>query len=239
MIRSTFGDNRYVAGEDDAVLGTAQSWAGTRQAGVIYCHGANNNTETVIAEAEKRQVLYGLARYATVHVGDLGGDTFGNDTGITRVGQAIAYLRAEWGQSGPVALVGSSMGAIVALAYTLAHPDEVLAVAGIIPGLDIADLYTRGMGIPEDIDAAYPPAYDDETDGPTHSPVRFAADLPADLPIALWTASNDALAVPATADEFVSLRPQTERTDLGALGHTDAAIGAAAEGVALFIRDLL
>lgn len=237
MIRTSVGKDRYAAGEEDIVLGTMRSWNLAQPEGVLFCHGAGDTALQAFAKVLQRETMTALARHATVLVADLGFASFGNATAITRVGQAITYLRSTWGQSGPVVMVGISMGAITALAYTLAHPTEVKACALVIPGLDIADLHTHNvLGVPALIDAAYPPAYSDATDGPTHSPIHFAGSLPANLPIHLWTSSDDNLAVPSTADAFVAARPQTARTDLGALGHTDTAISAARPAVTDFVE---
>lgn len=235
MTRTSSGQSRYVAAEWDAIYGTNPTFAGTQTNGIIYCHGSGETAATVYADTTaQRLIIDQLANNATVIAADLGGQTFGNDTAITRIGQAITYLRSTWAQSGPVVLVAGSMGVLGALSYTLAHPTEVQAVAGIIPGLDLADLMLRGAAA--DINAAYGGAYNDATHGPTHSPVQFADELPADLPIRLWTSNNDAIAVPATADTFVTARPQTVRTDLGALGHTSAAVIASAAGVVEWVE---
>lgn len=220
MIRTTFGKDRYAAGEYDYIVGTSRSWARTQPNGVIFCHAGSGTATSVAIDANLRTLLATLGRHATVHAGDLGGSTFGNDTGVTRVEQDRAYLRATWGQAGPLVLVTASMGFITATNYALRHPTEVAAIGAVVPGIDLADLMTRGAGIPELIDAAYPPGYNDTTDGPLHSPIQFVADLDPDLPIHLWTSSNDPYAFPATADAFVAARPQTGRTNLGALGHT-------------------
>jgi pimeloyl-ACP methyl ester carboxylesterase len=229
MIRTSLAVDRYTIGEEDVIAGAIHSWAGDQPNGVIYCHGGNDLAASVMTEVAQRDIVTAVARHATVHAGDLGGNTFGNNTGLARVEEAVAYLRAEWGQDGPLGFIGGSMGFITSTVYALNHPEDVLFIAGIIPGIDLADLYIRGYaGM---IDAAYPPAYNDATDGPTHSPIQFVDDLSDELPIHLWTASDDLEAVPATADAFVAARPQTGRTDLGALGHTDAAVAAAVSDV--------
>jgi pimeloyl-ACP methyl ester carboxylesterase len=238
ILRSSMGEARYTAAaEFDVVFGTRRTWGGWQPDGVIYCHGGGNDCEDVFASVNQRNLLRAAAADATVHCGDLAFDSWGNDTAITRVGEAIAYLRSGWSQVGPVALVGLSMGALSALNYTLANPDEVACVALIIPGLDLEDLLLRGVAA--GINAAYGGAYNDVTDGPTHSPVQFAADLPASLPIRMWTSSNDIFAVPATADDFMASRPQTVRTDLGAVGHSSTVIPAAQADIVEWVQQNL
>lgn len=223
---------RYVANEDDVVLGTVKSWTGQQPTGVVFCHGSG---DTVVQPfRDQVSLLYGLARQATVHLGDLGYETFCNDLAITRVGQAIAHLRSSWGVVGPVALVGMSMGAGNALTYALHHPEDVACVAGVIPLTDLVDAMTRID--PAGINAAYGGAYNDAIHGPTHNPIRFAADLPADMPIHLWSAGSDPFTPASVTQAFVTARPQTGFTDVGAWGHTDAAVSAAASGIVQFVR---
>lgn len=238
--RSTLGSGRYVASELDVTVATPQGWCkdGTVP-GIVYCHGATADAIYTHRDTTLRSLLHGLGVHGVTIAPDLGGDTFANDTGITRVGEAITYLRSAWNiNPGPVHLIGLSMGAAVALAYTLAHPDDVASVSLMIPGLDLEDVRANNRGgYAASLNAAYGGTYDDATHGPTHSPVRFADDLPADLPIAMWTSSNDTAAVPFTATEFVTLRPQTTRTSMGAVGHTVNAAGVA--GVVAHVRDHL
>lgn len=233
-MRTTFGTSRYHTGEDDVVFGTAASWSGEQPAGVIFCHGANESAVISYADDAQNSIQRGIAEHATVHLGDLGGtNTWGNDTAIDRTDSAKAYLEADWAQVGPVPLIGISMGVLTAMAYALANPTKVLCIAAVIPALDLNDLKVN-RGLAAAIDPAYGGTYDNATDGPTHSPVMFADDLP-DIPIRLWTASNDPVCVSSTADAFVAARPATERVDLGALGHSDAAVAAAVDGVIAFV----
>lgn len=206
---------------------------------IIYCHGATGVTSTVLSHPEEMHIIYELSKFAVVLISDLGGDTYNNDTAIARLEEArlsLASLNIDTSQ--PIGLVGASMGAGVSLAYARAFPSKVAYVAGIIPFLDIADVRDNNRGgLAAGINAAYGGLYVDSTHGPTHSPVRFATGLPTDLPIALWTASNDTYTVPATATEFTNLRPQTVRTDVGALDHTMAAIAASTSGVVSFCKE--
>ncbi len=192
---------------------------------VIYLHGALGGPSLTVVNVHERPLLRALAKKSLVACSLWGGSTtFGNSTAISRVVSGIASLRTSLNVDlGPTILVGGSMGAGTALAVALSIPGEIACVAGIIPALDLADLRDNNrLGLASSIDAAYGGAYDDEIHGPAHSPVRFAQELPEDLPVRLWTSSNDTATVPSTADEFVSLRPQTERTNMGAVGHSTA-----------------
>lgn len=231
-LRSVMGQGYSAAApsEFQFVVGTASAWAG-RKPPLIYCHGSGATTQTAAsgsaANAGEWALLTALAQHYLVIVADLGLQAWGNDTHVARIAEAKAYL-AALGATGPVTLVGGSMGNLGALGYARAHPESVSKVACIIPALDLASLYPMASA---DIDAAYGGAYSNAVHGPTHSPVQYAASLDADLPIHLFTTSNDPVCLPSTASAFVSARPQTGRTDLGALGHGDAAAGASASPV--------
>lgn len=212
-VRTSLGQSRYVAGEWDAVFRTTSLPATTP---LVWCHG---NYGTAAGDysgyhAELRQ----LSQRHTVIAADLGYNTFGNDTGITRVGQALDYLAATWGATGPAVLVGASMGGQVALNFAVRYRERVAAVAGIIPALSL----TAQPGNPaaDEIDLAFPPAYD--AGNPTHlahDATHFAPDLPDDMPVHLWTSSNDPICIPAFTAAFLAARPQTGHTDIGAHGH--------------------
>lgn len=237
-IRTSAGTGRYVAGENDIVVTTAAGWVGDLPP-LIYCHGAGENAAIVWADSDERQLLMALGQDFCVGMADLGGQLFGNDPHRTRIGQHKTYLNGgRWNATGSVVLVGSSMGAIGALGYTLVNPANVLGVACIIPALDIQDVYeatTPAGTVPPLIDAAYGGAYNDAVHGPDYSPVQFAAELDPDIPVHLFAADNDTAARPATVNAFLAARPQTAITWVGNLEHTDAAIMAAMPSVLEFV----
>lgn len=222
------GVGRYVAAENDIVVGTRKAFAGEGKP-LIYCHGAEANAPLVWSDPEERNLVRQLAQHFTVGVADLANAVFGNDTGRLRVEQNRTYLAgAPWHADDPVVLVGGSMGAITALGYLKEYgPTNVAALILYIPALDIADVYemTQVPGtVPPLIDAAYGGTYDDEVHGPDYSPVQFASDLDPDIPIYLYYGGVDPVARPETVEAFVDARPQTVAESLGPYGHTQVAI---------------
>lgn len=210
------------------LAGTASAQLGLRPP-LVYCHGSGDTATTILAKTGQKALLDALAQRYAIIAPDLGLQAFGNDTHVARIVEAVAYLEATWGTRSRVTLVAGSMGMLGALGYARLYPQKVRAVAGIIPGLDLADLMLRGAAA--DINAAYGGAYNDATMGPTHSPVQYAASLSPSLRIHLWTTSDDTIAVPATATSFVAARPSTGRTNVGALGHSEAAVTASQTSV--------
>lgn len=238
MIRTSRGLSRYTSGEVDALLGAPAAWLGQARP-LVYCHGSGDNADTPHNKAGQGPLIRALAEEYAVGVAHLGGETFGNDTGITRVGEHAAYLSSAWGAEGPVVLVAQSAGVLDAMGYARAHPENVAAIACTIPALDIADVYaaTTGGPVPALIDAAYGGTYSDVTHGPTHSPIQYADELDG-IPIALWAADNDTAARPGPVNAFKAARPATEVTWVGNLEHTENAVLAASEGLLAWLRGL-
>lgn len=216
-VRTNIAQSRYVAGEWDCKFVTTASLGTTRPC-LVWCHGNNQTALTDYTGYNSTFRL--LAQHFDVLIADLGGNTFGNDTGIQRVGQLLDYYNV------PTAyFLGASMGASLTINYAVRNPARVAAIACVIPAIDFNDVEPGNPGL-TNLNLAYPPAYDPETHGPTHNPVQIANQLPADMPVSLWTSSNDTTTPPHTADTFVAARPQTERTVFGAYGH--GGIGVAA-----------
>lgn len=226
-IRSSAGQGRYVAAEWDVTMWPISLPVADRPP-LVWCHG---NYGTALADAS----TYGnelrlLAQRHTVIAADLGFNTFGNDTGITRVGQVLDYLAAAHGLTAPAVLVGASMGGAVALNYAVRFPERVAAVVGIIPALSLDAPETNPAF--DEIDAAYGGLYDPANPAHlAHDPIAFAGDLPDDMPVHLFTSSNDPQCLPAHTAAFLAGRPQTMHTSIGAHGHggIDVAVPMAVE----------
>lgn len=216
-VRTNTGQSRYVASEWDALFVTTAS-LGALRPWLVWCHG--NNATALADYTNYNSVFRLLAQRFNVLVADLGGNTFGNDTGIQRVGQLLDYYNAS-----SAYFLGASMGASVAINYAVRFPTRVNGIACVIPALQFNDVDSSHPAYNE-LNLAYPPAYNEETHGPDYNPVQIADQLPSDMPVALWTSSNDTTTPPSTADEFVAVRPQTERTVFGAYGHGGITVAA-------------
>jgi pimeloyl-ACP methyl ester carboxylesterase len=236
VLRQSVCVDRITAGEWDVTLGTRAAWRGEKPP-LIYCHGSGDLARTLYAKTAQRALIRSLAKDFLVCIADLGAETWGNDTVISRIAAVKAYL-AALGADGPAVLVGVSMGNLSAMAYARANPTQVAAIAGVIPALDLNDIHANNRGgAAAGVNTAYGGAYVQATHGPTHNPVTYAATLPASLPIAIWTATDDPLCVPATTTTFMTARPGTGSNSVGALGHSEASVAAAATGVVAFIEE--
>lgn len=218
MIRSLITEGVLAAGETDIVAGGLNTWAGVQPKGIIVCHGSGvNGTDTWYSV---RHIIRRLAQFATVHVGDIGLQTWGSDVVVSRIDEAIDLLASTYATEAPVGILGLSMGGCSALNYAVRHPERVAVVAAAIPLLDLNDARANPWLTARwpEMDAIYgtwPGAAWDE-----HSPVDFATDLPSDMPIHIWSSSDDGLARRPTHEAFMAARPQTGFTDLGPVGHS-------------------
>ncbi|KRB73085.1 hypothetical protein ASE01_20125 [Nocardioides sp. Root190] len=232
------GYSPTVPTESQYVAATVAGQRGERTL-LVYCHGSGGSATGLLTTPLERAFVDALAQRNPVIAADLALQAWGSDRHVQAIGEAIAYaeslLITPFGPAGKIFIVAGSMGNLGGLGYVLAHPEKVRAYAGLIPALDLASLNTMPP-IPSEIAVAYGAPYNDATMGPTHSPVRYAAALDPDVPIRLWTASNDTICLPSTATAFVAARPQTERVDLGPLGHTAAAVAAAQPSILSWLR---
>jgi len=116
---------------------------GSSKYGVILLHGAA--TPDMYAGTSWPGAAIIGARLASKGIpaiaGEMGGDTFGNATGMARVASAAAYLSSATGCStAKYHLHGGSMGAFMAYQYAQQNPTKVASICGLIPGADIGKL---------------------------------------------------------------------------------------------------
>lgn len=215
-VRTSFAADRIATGEYDVFQ--YSGGPGRPDKGIVFCHGSGQTPDQFISAL--KTMYFQTHRFAVSIAGEIGGQTWGSDLVVTRIGQAIAFLQTQ-GVTGPVALVGASMGTCSALNYAYRYPENVASVSCVIGLVDLENAYANPYLVgrrPEMEDI-----YGDPPDFSGHNPVDFAADMDPDLPIHIWGASDDVLVPPATHAEFIANRPQTGYTDLGPVGHTQVA----------------
>lgn len=205
--------------------------------GVIFCH--YNTGLARMALGQDGAVQTGLLCHRIAAAGfpllsvDGGGSTWGSDTAISRLAEAVSYLQGPMGAlDGKVLLVGVSMGNADAMAYTRANPSKVAGVLSVIPVCDVDDIYQSNRGgCGPAISGAYG-GWSQATHGPAHNPITFASQL-AGVPVRLYYSTADAVCLPAKA-VAVAGACGGEAVGIGALTHDDSAVGAvpAADAVA-------
>lgn len=222
----TYKVGRIQATETDQVwIPTARR--GSDKYGVVLLHGATapnqfaDHTRWGSARIPARLAEAGIPCIA----GQMGGDTYANDTALARVDAAITQLATLADiPSSKVHLIGVSMGAAVGVRYAATNPTKVASFTGIIPLSSIINTYTNNVaGLRAAIGTAWGVTYPTElpvgADLVTLAATVSAAEIPSRLyysdpdtsvPVADVTALGTALGATIVAGT--------------ALGHTEAGI---------------
>jgi pimeloyl-ACP methyl ester carboxylesterase len=216
--------------------------------GAMYSHGAGGSgvglhkgLTGAMGEALLGHAICG--RYATCSA-DWGGLVhWGADLSIAALEAGYDQLIARGAAVAPMVHIGASMGNINTLRYAWKHPNRVAAYVGIIPSLDTQQIRDLIPSSRADQDAAYgivyPAPIPAESGGVPLNPFTFADEL--ECPILVLAASNDAIVSFATAQAFVAAAQSGASGDatlinLGALGHTDAAMVAAVPHIEAWLK---
>lgn len=227
MTATSLATSRMVSGQTDAWV-TPRIAPGTLRP-VIYCHGAGGSAAELLGSGVPAvEPLFDA-------IGDAGWPCvcvtitvlWGNVTCVSRMDAAIAYCRSTLGahSTAKPLIVGISHGAACGLTY--AYNRAVRGFVGISPAIDLQAIRVADtLGQRASIDAAwgvtYPAALPAGADPATHT-----SDLRS-LPQQLWYASDDA--VSANIGVYATA-VGAELHNVGALGHTNAAVAAATPSV--------
>lgn len=229
MSRTSVGLGNVVSGQVDVLAAPLDAYTNPGTVpGAIYCHGAqhiaynatdpNFHGEYAIFDALRQQYCVGM--------GDFEFTMWGNDATLADVlafqtmMQSPATMARPQAKAGKFAIGGSSMGAAVALNYALAHPANIACVFAFIPAVDARS----NPAFASTLDAAFPPTFNDTTEGPTHIPVEYAASFP-NIPVHLWYSTADTVAYPSAVEAFAAACPTATATICSTTeGHDQAAI---------------
>lgn len=223
MLAARTATGAYVAAESHVTLAGAAPAGAVR--GVISCHGSGvlgpawAMTDPNVAALNQLLASQGFP----VICPDLGGgNTWGNDTSVTRVGQAWTQVVAEGAKADKVLLLGGSMGTLTALNYAKANPTNVAAIALVLPIVDLQDAHdNRGFTAVSETayggNAAYLTAL------AAHNPAVNTASF-AGIPIKLWYSTDDPYAFPATVTAFDTAIASATSQTIGANAHTTAGL---------------
>lgn len=226
-------DQVYVASE-------LSGWTGaTRPQPLVIVHGAGYRTQHLTNDPNFPnycRMTRELAKHFTVYVSDMGGDWWGSPDHVSRIGDAKTYLEANWGTSGPVTLVGFSMGGLAALNYAKANPTLVRAVCTIFPVISLNRFRTDTPGALTQIDTCYSGGYSDASYGANHNPALWASSLTSSVPVRIHYSDADSTIPADTITTFAANRPSTQVEMVGHNGHTDATIGDALASIVQFCR---
>lgn len=195
---SSYGLSRAISGENDVIIRPKYPRSGAT--GVLYCHGAGGMADQALA-TEFAAVLNDIASAGhPVLACDLGGiATWGNDTVLARINSAKTYLQSTLSApSGPVLMVGASMGGLSCLVWAKNNPTDCAGVIGLVPVSDVTDIHTNNrQGLASSIDSAYAGGWSEAVYGAARNPVTFASSL-SSVPMLLFSGTTDTVVLPST-----------------------------------------
>lgn len=122
---------------------------------LLYMHG-NGQTAASIRQANlmDRITTAALQDGYAVASHDLGGNSWGNDTGLSLLRQFVTDLLTQYAV-GPIILIGESMGGCVALNALARDIVPATAFIGIYPACNLAQLYNHNAALQSAIKTAY------------------------------------------------------------------------------------
>lgn len=240
MIATAYGSGIYRASEAHVEF-RPRIYTDNARYGVIHCHGYASPLGALTASylTTYRDIPAGLTRVGAPSVSaDLGGGTtWGNATSSSAMDDAFTYLQAAGGgKDGKCALVCGSMGAVVGMNWARQHLSSVVAIALLIPVVDVEDVRANNRGSYQaSIETAYTDNATWQTARPTRNPTQYAASL-AGIPIAAWYSTDDTIATSAAMTAFAAAHGNTVLHSMGAIGHLSTATG---DEVASFLKAYL
>lgn len=216
---------RVAPGEQDSVWAPRSPRRG--RCGLILCHGSGSPAGFIDVVAQQASVRLAAA-LATAGIpcvaGDFAGQSWANDTAMTRIDQATALLRSSFNvDPGKVCLLGASMGGALVARYSQLHPDRVAAVVGLIPLWDLTAFYAAASGpVQAEIATAW------GVTAPAALPVgaNIAAGAPAakGIPTLAGYSTADTTVLPAWVTSYSATVGAAARVIDTTAGHSDAAI---------------
>lgn len=232
------GLNQYRSSEVHQFVAARTYRPNASRRGIVFCHGVAGDWSSWAQAAVVGKVRALAAAGYPVICCDLSaasysGSNWGNTDHISAIAAAWTYAKSTFGfKTDKVGLLATSMGVAGALAWARANLSECFAVAGMVPVLDVNDVYQGDNGghrasIGTAYGVTYPTSLGDLS---THSPVAFSAAALASLPVRLWAATDDAIASTALDcagwGALGAAGASLTITSLGAVGHSATTVDA-------------
>lgn len=209
--------------------------------GIVYLHGATGTSRQMVdgvSQAGLKALLLAVAQAGYPVLGVSTGDTWGNDTAMTRIDAAKTYLQTTVGaKAGSIAVMGGSMGGANVLNWCKRNLASVACAVGLVPVSDISDIHTNNRGsLASNINGAYSGGWSEATYGAARNPVTFAAagDL-AGLKYQAWAGASDSICLKATVQSVVTSIGGTAEYNEVAGEHTPAVAAIPPASVVAFL----
>lgn len=203
------GVGQYVAAEaHTAAHGRLYKPDATKRPVIYFTGGPGDDRDFLTATASGSQIAPVLADAGVPIISAAfgGADLWGNDTTQTRIGQAWTQIKTELGTKTDKFIgIGVSKGALALLNYTRNNPGNVAAILGIVPVVNLTNVYTDNAASQAAIDAAYTNHATYLTALPTHDPaLNTATHASQAIPMRLIYGSADVTVRPADVASFAA-----------------------------------
>lgn len=220
---------RIVAGEVDTIWTPRTVRPGTP--GLILLHGQGNPKAYMDGSAQRASMrLAGALAGAGIPTiaGEMHGNAWANDTGMTDITNAWNILKAQFPtiRTDKVYLLGASMGAAMMTRYVQLNPGSVAAAVGMIPAYDPRAIYVANNVGDVAMEAAWGFSGLGNFPAALNLPTHVASAV--GVPLLTSYASNDTVVPAASVVTYHNAAGGLPENliDVGALEHTDAAIAA-------------
>lgn len=218
--------SRISSGEIDEIFAPRELRKG--RCGVILLHGSGNPHGYVDLTNEPSSVKLAcaLADFGIPCIsGDMGNQTWGNDTVISRITAAWGVLQSQFGvRSDKVCLLGGSMGGAAVARYSQINPTKVAAVVGILPLWDLVAFYTALSAGASKTEIATAWGVTSPAALPSGASIAENASLAAGIPTLAGYSTVDSLVLPAWVTAYTTAVGGTAIITDTTYGHSDNAV---------------
>lgn len=210
----------YVASEA-STLAAGKLYAPTAsKRPIIYFTGQTaNDTDFLTSSASGSQIAPRLADVGVPFISAVfgGANLWGNDTTQTRIGQAWTYVKAQMGcKTDKFIGIGVSKGALALLNYARNNPSNVAAIVGIVPVVNLPNVYADNASLQAEIDTAYTNHATYLTALPTHDPnANAATHLSQAIPMEFIYGASDTVVRPADVSAFATAVGASKQSKAG------------------------
>lgn len=152
-----------------------------------------------------------------------GSGLYGNDTVLARIEAAWTWAKANVAVKQDKFIIDAgSRGTVDAINYAQRNPSKVIALVAGIPVCDAEDVRANNRSNQQAaIEAAYTNNAGWQAARASRNPVEIAASYGATgIPSRFYVSSNDNVALPQYADQFVASASNVSKVDIGAQGHS-------------------
>lgn len=219
MINTSYLNGTVYAGEHLIDVSPKIPYSLTKP-GIAFASGAGENALTWLGiDALGQELDMYCSEYPGVIGDNGGGATWGNATSITRLGGYISRLIGRSDTGSDYALIGNSMGGLVALNYAAQASVKPKCIVLQIPVINLEDIRANNRnGFAAAINVAYGGTYNEATMGATYNPytMKDAAKL-KNIPMLILYSTTDTICLPTFTTQFAAgdpsfrtLVPQTE-----------------------------